>query len=556
MAVEDFLTIAEASRLIEARRLSPVELVEALIQRIEALNPQVDAFITKTYDLAITQAKAAEAEIAAGRYKGPLHGVPFGLKDIYATEGILTSGHSRTAMDNIPSEDAVTTAKLYDAGAVLMGKLATHEFAHGGPSFDLPWPPARNPWNRDHFTGGSSSGSGAAVASGFVLGALGSDTGGSIRGPASFCGVAGLKPTYGLVSRRGVIPNSYTFDHAGPMAWTVEDCALLLQSIAGYDAQDPASVNVALPDYRAALEGDIRGLRIGVVRHFWEEDLQASDDMRSALEDAIEAFRRLGAVCEDVRLRPLQDYYDVKIVIAESELFSVHRANLCVRPGDFGADFLARSLPACLFSSGDYVEAQRRRRQLVTEMEPVYERYDILLTASAAGAAPRLDAHRSAAFWERPNLTTPFNVTAGPALTLCCGFTEAGLPLGIQIAGRPFDDATVLGAGHAYESATPWRGRRPKLEAVRRPEDTIPEFMTPDIGLDSKTRLFVEEQAQRAGLRLNEAQFALLCEGAPHALAMADRLRQHNYAWHEEPANVFVLPSSSTPTVANELGGA
>src|SRR5262245_19882257 len=236
------LSIAELSSLIAARKLSPVELVGSLIQRVEQYDGQTRAFITPTFDLARGQAREAEAEIAAGRYRGALHGVPFALKDIYDTKGILTSAHSRVFIDRIPREDAATTARLYNAGAVLLGKLATHEMAHAGPSFDLPWPPARNPWNLAHFTGGSSSGSGAAVASRMVPVALGSDTGGSIRGPASFCGVVGLMPTFGLVSRAGVITNSYTFDHCGPLARTVEDCALVLQALAGYDLKDAGSL--------------------------------------------------------------------------------------------------------------------------------------------------------------------------------------------------------------------------------------------------------------------------------------------------------------------------
>src|SRR5438132_12793774 len=232
------LSIAELGSLIAARKLSPVELVEALIQRVEQYDPQTRAFITRTFDLARRQAREAEAEIAAGRSRGALHGIPFALKDIYDTKGILTSGHSRVFIDRIPLEDATTTSRLYEAGAVLLGKLATHEMAHAGPSFDLPWPPARNPWNLAHFTGGSSSGSGAAVAAGMVPVALGSDTGGSIRGPASLCGIVGLMPTFGLVSRAGVITNSYTFDHCGPLARTVEDCALALEALAGQYPKD------------------------------------------------------------------------------------------------------------------------------------------------------------------------------------------------------------------------------------------------------------------------------------------------------------------------------
>ena len=534
-----FPTIAEAARHLEAKTLSPVTLVETLLDRIELLNPQLDAFVALTGEQALDAARQAESEITAGRYRGPMHGIPFGLKDIYDSAGTPTTGHSRTAMDNLPETDATTTARLIAAGGVLMGKLSTHEFAHGGPSFDLPWPPARNPWSRKHFTGGSSSGSGAAVAAGFVLGAMGSDTGGSIRNPAALCGIVGFKPTYGLVSRHGVIPNSYTFDHCGPMTWTVEDCAIMLQAIAGHDPSDPASVNVAIPDYRAALTNDIRHLRIGVVRHFWEEDLPANAEVRAAMDTAIEVLNGLGAICQDVRMGPLQDYYDVKVVIAESELFSVHRRALSERSGDFGTDFLARSLPACLFTGADYVEAQRRRRLLLAAMTPIYESHDVLITAGSYGPAPRLDAHQSIDFWRRPSIATPFNVTAGPALSLCNGFSKSGLPLAMQVVGRPFDEPTVLRVADAYEKATPWRGRRPALEAAPDPERPAADAPPPPrVTLDTATQDLVAELARRAGLELDESQLAFLYQAAPEAFAMADRLRPP-LAWSDEPANTF-----------------
>src|SRR6202047_750683 len=364
-----------------------------------------------------------------GRYRGPLPGIPFGLKDIYSTAGIRTTSHSKICETLVPTEDAPTVAKLYQAGGVLLGKLATHEFAHGGPSFDLPWPPARNPWNRDHFTGGSSSGAGAAIAAGFVPGAMGSDTGGSVRGPAALCGIVGLKPTYGLVSRSGVYANSFTFDHAGPMTWTGEDCAIMLEAIAGHDAKDPASADRAIPDYRAALTGGIKGLRIGVLRHLYEEDLTVAPEVHAALEEAYAVFRSLGATVEDVRIRPAADYYAVKITIAESEQYAIHEEELRTRPDEFGADFLGRALPAILYSSSDYVQAQRERRIMLAEMAPIYAKYDGLLAPTAPGPAPRLDAWRTIRFWQHASLTTPFNVTGGPALPPGMGFPPGGLPV-------------------------------------------------------------------------------------------------------------------------------
>src|SRR5579872_4711028 len=251
--VPDYLTIAEAARLIRTKELSPVELVDSRLDRIQRFDGRLNSFIRLLADEARRDARAAEAEIAGGRYRGPLHGIPIGLKDIYETAGVATTGHSKVMQDHVPLTDAFSVTKLRQAGAIVIGKLATHEFALGGPSFDLPWPPARNPWDTTRFTGGSSSGTGAAVPAGLVLGGTGSDTGGSIRGPGAYCGIAGIKPTYGLCSRAGILPLAFSLDHAGPMAWTVEDCAILLQAMAGYDPADPASADRKVPDFRAEL---------------------------------------------------------------------------------------------------------------------------------------------------------------------------------------------------------------------------------------------------------------------------------------------------------------
>ncbi len=542
MSEIQFLSIAEAARLIRSRKLSPVELARAHLDRIGELEGQLSAFITLTPDLALKQAKRAEREIVKGKYRGPLHGIPIGLKDIYNTRGILTSGHSRVCIDNVPDRDAATVTKLYAAGAVLLGKLATHEFAHGGPSFDLPWPPARNPWHLEHFTGGSSSGSGAALAAGLVMGAMGSDTGGSIRGPASHCGIVGLMPTYGLVSRAGVIPNSYTFDHCGPMTRTVEDCALMLQAIVGYDPEDGGSLPAKTPNYSAGLKRGIKGLRIGVLRHYWEEDLPAHEDLRHAMDAAIAVLQKLGAKVQDCRTRPMQDALDVKVIIAEAEIFSIHYQDLVARPGDFGRDILGRMLPACLFQATDYVAASREHRRMILEGRRLYEKYDVLLTAGF-GPAPRLDAFRTTNFWQRSNVFTPSNVTAGPALELCNGFSKNGLPLGMQVIGRPFDEATVLRVGHAYQQATDWHLRHPQLT----PGATQPRVDTSGnepkaADLDSRTRALILETALRTGLRLNERQQTILLETAPYALAMAQRIRKDRDRF-EEPALVFRFPN-------------
>jgi len=536
-----WLTIADAARQIERRLLSPVELADALIARIQALDPQLNAFLLPTPEKARDQARIAEREIMTGGYRGPLHGIPFGLKDIYCTAGIRTTSHSRICADYVPTEDATTVTRLYQAGAVLLGKLATHEFAHGGPSFDLAWPPARNPWNPDHFTGGSSSGAGAAIAAGFVPGGMGSDTGGSIRGPAALCGIVGLKPTYGLVSRAGVYANSFTFDHAGPMTWTVEDCAIMLQAIAGHDSKDPASANRDIPDYRAALTGDIKGLRIGILRHLYEEDLTVAPEVHAALEEAYAVFRSLGATLEEVRIRPAADYYAVKITIAESEQYAIHEEELRTRTDEFGADFLGRALPAILYSSSDYVQAQRERRIMLAEMAPVYAKYDVLLTPTAAGPAPRLDAWRTIRFWQNASLTTPFNVTGGPALAQCMGFTAAGLPLSLQAVGRPFDEVTVLRAAHAYEKATNWRERRPELDPGIRVSTALPSTPAPEPVSDPATRDMVVAACRRAGLSLSEEQIAMICAAAPYVTAMTQWLRRER-DFRDEPANIFQFP--------------
>lgn len=537
----DFITIADASRLIASRKLSPFELTQAKLARIETLDPQINAFITVTGERALSQARIAETEIARGSYRGPMHGIPFALKDIYATAGILTSGHSKICVDNIPAEDAAVTASLEAAGGVLIGKLATNEFAHGGPSFEAPWPPARNPWNAEHFTGGSSTGAGASVAAGFVAGAMGTDTGGSIRNPAACCGVVGFKPTYGLVSRYGVIPNSFTFDHCGPLTWTVEDAAIMLQAVVGYDGRDSGSVSCVIPDYRAGLASDLRGVRIGVIRHFWEEDLRVGEEVSKAMNSALQVLRDLGAVMHDVRLRPLQDYTDVKMTIAETELFAIHQKELIERPGDFGLPFLSGTLAGCLFSAVEYVQAHRERRRILAEMKAHYERFDVLVTVSSA-PAPRFDRISPLRSWIGPNIHTVFNVTGGPAVAICNGYAGSGLPLAMQMTGRPFDDATVLRAAHAYEKATQWRIRRPDLVPGKPRVDVTPPPAVTGAAIDPSVRAFVAQQVRACGLELNDVQTTLLCEVAPYARAMADRVRR-NFDRGIEPANVFRFPS-------------
>ena len=524
------LTLADAARMIAARELKSLELVEATFERIATYDARLGSHVTLMTESALAAARAADAEIAAGRRRGPLHGVTVALKDIYDTEGVLTAGGSKTGIGRIPDRDAETVRRLKAAGAVITGKLTTHEYAHGGPSFDLPWPPARNPWNVEHFSGGSSSGSGVAVAAGLCLGALGTDTGGSIRGPAALSGTTGLMPSYGLVSRRGVIPNSFTFDHCGPLAWTAEDCGLLLDVLAGFDPEDPRSS--AEPERPPP--ASMAGLRVGLLRHFWEEDLNVAPEMVAACEHVGEVLRSLGAEVGTARIAPVQDWYDVKITIAETELFNVHRRNLRTRPRDFGHDFLSRALGAVCFTAQDYVAAHRRWRQLLRSMAPVYERFDLLIAPSATGPAPRLDAHATVSFWRSPSITTPFDVTGGPALTLTAGFSGNGLPLGVQLAAAPFHDRRVLAAGQAFQAATEWGRLRPDLDPRDGAELEAYPLPAPVLPRESDKREEARTLAALAGLpRDDDFLLALIAEAAPHARAMARRL-DRDYAFSDE----------------------
>lgn len=457
-----FLTIAEAARLIAAKKLSPVELVRSLLARVEAIDPKVNAFLTVTGEQALAAARAAERRVRAPR-KSRLLGIPLAHKDIYETAGIRTTAHSRLLADHVPQADAEAIRRLREAGAVTLGKLATHEFAIGGPSFDLPWPPARNPWDLRRFTGGSSSGSAAAIAAGLCLGSLASDTGGSIRVPASYCGVAGLKPTAGLVSRRGMIPLAPSLDTAGPMAWTAEDCALLLDAIAGYDPGDPGSVPGPKLSYARAISVPVKGLRVGLLRHFYERDVPAEPEVLRMMAQVIAVLKGLGCRVEDATLPPVQDYNAVGRVIITAEAYALHESALRTRLSDFSRVFRVRVLGGGLIRAADYIAAQRRRADLIAKTADAFRNFDLLVSAVATGPAPLLTEQRPDEGFAKPFLTTPANVAGIPALAVCAGRTRAGLPLGIEIMGPAWSDATVLRLGHQFERATETRGVRPEL---------------------------------------------------------------------------------------------
>jgi aspartyl-tRNA(Asn)/glutamyl-tRNA(Gln) amidotransferase subunit A len=458
-----WLGAAEIASAYIARQLSPVELLQSLLARIAALDPQINVFTRLDADFAMDAARLAEREIVAGRSRGKLHGVPVGIKDIIDVAGLPTTCNSKITLDKIAKADAHVVTRLRAAGAIILGKLGTHEFAIGGPSFDLPFPPPRNPWNRDHHPGGSSSGSGAGLAAGLFPLALGSDSGGSIRHPASACGITGLKPTYGLVSRAGVSPLSFTLDHVGPMARSAADVVLLLEVIAGHDAHDRGSVASNQYGFGNHLQLGIRGLRVGFVRHFHETDFPADPEMVAALEQVAAVLSEEGAEVRTVILPPLVEFAGVCRVILNSEVWPIHAPWLRSRPGDYGELSRQRLMAGAFLSAEDYVQARRRRRQMIADVDEVFRDFDILLTASALAPACRIDDPDMLAHTHRLQAWTPFNVTGHPAVAVMCGLSKAGLPLSAQLVGRAFQDSLVLRVAAAYERNIDWRVRRPPI---------------------------------------------------------------------------------------------
>jgi aspartyl-tRNA(Asn)/glutamyl-tRNA(Gln) amidotransferase subunit A len=457
------LSIAEAGRRLRDGSITSIALTEDALARIVAIDPALNSFITVTADRARADATAADADFAKGIDKGPMQGVPYALKDIYDTAGIRSTCHSKLRADNVPAADSVVETKFKAQGAVLLGKLATHEFALGGPSFDLPFPPARNPWNPEHIPGGSSSGSGAAVAAGLVRMAMGSDTGGSIRGPAAYCGTVGLKPTYGLVSRRGVFPLSTTLDHCGPLSWTVEDSAIALQIIAGYDPLDPASVDLPVPNFRDGLGDGVEGLRIGLPRHFFAEAPEVSSEVVAAIDRAAETLEKLGAAVEEITLPDYELFNACGRVIMYAEAFAIHERDYQTRPLDFGLLTYLRMTLGAFITAADLHQAMRLRRELTRAVNLQLKSYDALITASALVPAPAFADIPRDVPPAMPVQTMPFNITGNPAMSIPTSFSASGLPLSMQIVGRAFDERTVLRIGTAFESATGLGALRPAL---------------------------------------------------------------------------------------------
>jgi aspartyl-tRNA(Asn)/glutamyl-tRNA(Gln) amidotransferase subunit A len=453
------LGIVELGRRYRAREVSPVDVAAAHLARIERLDKTLSSYVTVTPERALADARAAEAAIRAG-VAGPLAGIPVAYKDLYATQGIRTTAGSALLADWVPDHDATCVSRLQQAGMVMLGKLITHEFAFGIQFRGHRFLPARNPWNLDHIPGGSSSGSGAALAAGLTVGALGSDTGGSIRGPAAFCGIVGLKPTYGRVSRAGVVTLSWTLDHTGPMARSVEDSALMLQALAGHDAADPASSREPVPDYAARLRQGIGGLRVGVPRDYFFHDVKP--EVAEAFEAAMATLRRLGAKVRDVRI-PSIWAAPAFMVIMLAEAFAYHARDLRERPHLYGEVLREKLMAGALLTGDEYIQAQRLRARLRADMHQALSEVDLLATPTTTGTAPAFSAVLDPnSPFARSNMA-PFNMAGLPALALPCGFAPSGLPISLQLAGRPFDEVTVLRAGHAYEQATEWHRRRPPV---------------------------------------------------------------------------------------------
>jgi aspartyl-tRNA(Asn)/glutamyl-tRNA(Gln) amidotransferase subunit A len=463
-----YLSAGELSRLVQRKELSPVEIIDAHLDRIAATDGVLNSFITLLPEQARAAARRAESQIQAGRYLGPLHGIPVGLKDLFNTGGVRTTSGSRIFDNFVPEQDCTVAARFQQAGAILLGKLNMHQFAYGPTGENADYGHMHNPWDPERITGGSSGGSGSATAAGQCTITMGSDTGGSVRIPASLCGIVGHKPTYGLVSRHGLTPLSWCLDHPGPMVRTVEDAALTLNAIAGYDPNDVATTRMEVPDYTKALTGEVRGLRIGVVKEYFEAplDLQVGE----AVQLAISLLEELGATVSQVSLPMYRHSQVISGTILMAEAAAYHR-DLLARDGDQLYPPIRLRLEAGLFiSAADYLRAQQARSEFNREARRLLDEVDLLAGPTEPVTAPMLLETQVEVGEETMGTTAaltqytrPYNITGFPAITVPCGFSDQGLPIGLQLAGRSFDDQTVLRAAHAYEQATEWRRRRPPI---------------------------------------------------------------------------------------------
>jgi aspartyl-tRNA(Asn)/glutamyl-tRNA(Gln) amidotransferase subunit A len=462
-----FLSIADLTGRIRRREVSPVEALQASLNRFGRLDGQLNSVITLMAEEAEQAARAAEREIVSGLYRGPLHGVPVGLKDLVWTKGVRTTCGSKILTDFTPEADATVATRLKQAGAVIVAKLNMHEFAYGATSTSPHFGTVHNPWDTGRITGGSSGGSGAAVAAGLCWGALGTDTGGSIRIPASLCGIAGLKPTYGRVSRHGVVPLAWSLDHVGPMTRTVQDAALLLGALAGADPADAACRDLPVPDYTAGLNAGVAGLRVGVFTDLFD---RIDPEVEAAVRTAVAALENMGAAVSSVSLPDMEHGVAAALVILYTEATAYHETTLRTRPEDYGEDVRLRLEQGMFVTGLEYVKAQRLRTRLGAACAALFDRVDVLVgpTTPIAAMPPEVQTVTLGGVTEDPRgaltrTTRLYNLLGLPAMTVPCGFTPEGLPVGLQIAGRPFDETTVLRVAHAYEAATPWHTRRPPV---------------------------------------------------------------------------------------------
>jgi aspartyl-tRNA(Asn)/glutamyl-tRNA(Gln) amidotransferase subunit A len=455
-------TIATAAEWLRSRRVSSRELTRELLARVRTSQDTLGAFMTITEDAALEAAQTADDEFAHGIDRGPLHGIPLGIKDILATADAPTTANSRVLDPTWGQrDDATVVRKLREAGAVNLGKLVLHEFAIGWPDPATGLRYARNPWDVARSPGGSSSGTGAAVAAGLILGGLGTDTGGSIRGPAAYCGISGLKPTFGRVSKEGCVPLGYSLDHIGPMARTMRDCALLLQVLAGFDPLDACSARLPVPDYVASLNGSVRGLRIGLSREYFFDVPELDGGIRQAVLNAVDCLAAAGATVVDVDLRHAPIARIAQRAIMFSEAYAYHLPDLQSRAELYGKYTRQQIVQGALYSAADYVQAQRFRSMIKDEARAALSKADVLVTPTMLNVAPTFEGYDPDAMRRLPTFTGIWNLTGQPAASVCCGFSPAGLPIGMQIVGKPFDEAMVLRVGDAYQQLTDWHTRVP-----------------------------------------------------------------------------------------------
>ncbi len=456
-----YLEIAEAAPLLQRGELSPVELTRACLDRVSTLDDQVNTFITVRGDSALAEARTAEEEIRAGNYRGPLHGIPIAHKDLYYTAGVRTTAASTIMRDFVPDFDGTAVAKWKQAGTVLLGKLNMHELASGGTNELSAAGVAHNPWNLEHITGGSSGGSGAALAAGMCFGATGSDTAGSIRIPAHCCGVSGIKPTYGRVSCYGVVPLSWSLDHAGPMARSVRDCALLLQAMAGFDPRDSGSVDRPVDDFSAGLEQGVRGLRVGVPTSYFTEGLQP--EVERAWRAAVQVLVDAGAERVEVTFTSLDQCQDIGSTILRTEMATFHREWFAERPNEYAPWLHERFADGNGTTGVQLAAAMRARTETRADFRQVFERCDVVVVPVMPRTAKRIGADMDLV---SPRLTYPFNLSGVPSVALPCGFDDAGLPIGMQVGAPWWQEGLALRVGHSYQQATDWHKKRAPLRTA------------------------------------------------------------------------------------------